>query len=269
MIASGPLLPVAVLVVVAAGFGLIIGSFLNVVIIRVPEGRSVVTPRSACPTCGKPISGFDNIPVVSWVLLRGRSRCCDEPISLRYPVVEALTGVAFAAVAGWKGWSWEVPALLYFAAAGIALAVIDYDVHRLPDAIVFPSYPIAAALLVLAALAEGEPKHLIGAAVGGIGMWVFYFLLMFIYPSGMGFGDVKLGGVLGLYLGWYGWEEAVVGGFAAFILGAVVGVVAIALFGATRKSMIPFGPFMLAGAWIGLIWGSSLVNRYLELTGLR
>ena len=249
--------PVAVLVVICGLTGLLIGSFLNVVIIRVPEGRSVVTPRSACPTCGRPISGFDNVPVLSWLLLRGRSRCCDEPISLRYPVVEALTGVAFALIAGWKGWSWEVPALLYLAAAGIALAVIDYDVHRLPDVIVLPSYPIAAALLVLAALAEGEPRALIGAAVGGIAMWVFYFLLLFIYPGGMGFGDVKLGGVLGLYLGWYGWEEVVVGGFAAFILGA------------TRKSMLPFGPFMLAGAWLGLLRGAGLVDWYLRLTGLR
>ncbi|GLY17325.1 prepilin peptidase [Kineosporia sp. NBRC 101677] len=263
------LLPVPLLAAVVAGFGLIIGSFVNVVIIRVPEGRSVVTPRSACPTCGRPISGFDNIPVLSWLLLRGRSRCCGERISLRYPVIELLTAVAFAAVVVWKGWSWEVPGLLYLAGIGIALAVIDYDVHRLPNAIVLPSYPVAAALLVLAALGEGRPNALVGAAVGCVAMYVFYFVLMFVYPSGMGFGDVKLGGVLGLYLGWYGWEEAVVGGFAAFVLGAVVGIGAIVFRGATRKSMIPFGPFMLVGAWTGLIWGARLVDWYLGLSGLR
>ncbi len=263
------LLPVPVLAAVLAGFGLLIGSFLNVVIIRVPQGRSVVSPRSACPTCDRPISGFDNIPVLSWVLLRGRSRCCDEPISLRYPLIEAFTAVAFAGVAAWKGWSWEVPGLLYLAAIGIALAVIDYDVHRLPNAIVLPSYPVAAALLVVAAFGEGVPGALVGAAIGGVSMYVFYFVLMFIYPSGMGFGDVKLGGVLGLYLGWYGWEEAVVGGFAAFILGAVIGVGAMLFGGATRKSMIPFGPFMLVGAWLGLIWGTPLVDWYLGLSGLR
>ncbi|GAB3281727.1 A24 family peptidase [Kineosporia babensis] len=252
-----------------AGFGLLIGSFLNVVIVRVPQDRSVVTPRSACPTCGELISGFDNVPVLSWLLLRGRSRCCQERISLRYPVIEILTGVAFAAVALWKGWSWEVPGLLYLAAIGIALAVIDFDVHRLPNAIVLPSYPITAVLLVVAALGEGVPGALAGAAIGGVAMYVFYFVLMFVYPSGMGFGDVKLGGVLGLYLGWYGWEEAVVGGFAAFLLGAVVGLGAILFAGATRKSMIPFGPFMLAGAGLGLVYGTPLVDWYLGLSGLR
>ncbi|GAA3637611.1 A24 family peptidase [Kineosporia mesophila] len=268
MIAS-ELPPVAVLAVVAAGFGLLVGSFLNVVIIRVPQNLSVVTPRSACPTCGRPISGFDNIPVLSWLLLRGRSRCCDEPISLRYPVIEAVTAGAFAAVAAWKGWSWEVPALLFLAAISIALAVIDHDVHRLPNALVLPSYPIAAALLVLAALAEGKPGRLAGAAIGAAALYAFYFVLMFIHPNGMGFGDVKLGGVLGLYLGFYGWEETVVGGFAAFVIGAVVGLAAIAFAGATRKSMIPFGPFMLAGAWLGLVRGYPLVDWYLRLNGLR
>ncbi|GAB6904007.1 prepilin peptidase [Kineosporia succinea] len=263
------LLPLPVLVAVVAGFGLLIGSFLNVVIIRVPQGRSVVTPRSACPTCDRPISGFDNVPVFSWLVLRGRSRCCDERISARYPVIEAFTAVVFGAVAAWAGWSWDLPALLFLAAISIALAVIDYDVHRLPNAIVLPSYPVAAVLLTLAALADGEPGRLLSAAVGGIALYAFYFVLMFIYPSGMGFGDVKLGGVLGLYLGFYGWEEAVVGGFAAFVIGAVVGLGAIAFAGATRKSMIPFGPFMLVGAWLGLIWGAGLVDWYLRLNGLR
>jgi len=268
MIASQSL-PAALLVAVSAGFGLIIGSFLNVVIIRVPQGRSVVTPRSACPTCEQPISGFDNIPVLSWLLLRGRSRCCGEPISPRYPMVEALTGLAFGLVAGWKGWSWELPGLLYLAAVGIALAVIDYDVKRLPDAIVLPSYPVAAVLLALAAGAQEHPWSLVGMAVGAAAVWSFYFLLVLIYPAGMGFGDVKLGGLLGLYLGWYGWEETVVGGFTAFVLGAVVGIVAMLFLGATRKSAIPFGPFMIVGAWFGLVQGSALVEGYLRLSGLR
>ncbi|MBT0768949.1 prepilin peptidase [Kineosporia sp. J2-2] len=262
-------LPLTVLVVVAAGFGLLVGSFLNVVIVRVPQDLSVVTPRSACPTCGEPISGWDNVPVLSWLLLRGRSRCCDERISLLYPVVEAVTGVAFALVVAWKGWSWEILPLLYLAAISIALAVIDYQVHRLPDLITFPSYPVAAILLTVVALAEGEPRRTIGAAVGGVVLWGFYFLLWRVNSRGMGWGDIKLGGILGMYLGWYGWEETAVGAFAAFLTGAVVGIVAMLFFGATRKSAIPFGPFMLAGAWLGLIWGSPLVDWYLRLSGLR
>lgn len=262
-------MPIIVLVAAAAGFGLIVGSFLNVVIVRVPPGRSVVTPRSACPVCDQPIRGRDNVPVLSWLLLRGRSRCCGEPISVRYPAVELATALAFAAIAAWKGWSWELPGLLYLAAVGIALAVIDHDVKRLPDAIVLPSYPVAAALLTLAAIAGGHPHALVGTVVGGIAMWGFYFLLAMIYPAGMGFGDVKLGGVLGLYLGWYGWEQTVVGGFAAFGLGAVVGVAAMAFAGATRKSMIPFGPFMIVGAWLGLTVGTAVVDWYLRLSGLR
>ena len=258
----------AFLVVAVAVVGLLIGSFLNVVIVRVPAGRSVVRPRSACPTCGEPIGERDNIPVLSWLLLRGRSRCCDEPISGRYPLVEAATGIAFAAVAAWAGLSWILPALLYLAAISIALTMIDLELRRLPNAIVLPSYPVAAALLTLAALAEGEPGRLLRSAICGAALYSFYFLLMVINPRGMGFGDVKLAGVLGLYLGWFGWEHAIVGGFLAFVVGGLVGIALMIVGRADRKTQIPFGPYMILGAWLALAYAAPLTDWYLETSGI-
>jgi leader peptidase (prepilin peptidase)/N-methyltransferase len=256
------------LIVTLTILGLLVGSFLNVVIVRVPAGRSVVSPRSACMTCEKPISGWDNVPVLSWLLLRGRSRCCDEPIGIRYPLVEAGTAVAFGAVAAWAGLSWLLPALLYLAAISIALAMIDLEHHRLPDAITFPSYPIAAALLILAALADGQPGRLLRAAICGLALYAFFFVLMVINPKGMGFGDVKLAGILGLYFGWFGWQYAIIGGFAGFFLGGAVGIVLMILRRAGRKTQIPFGPYMIVGAWLALAWAAPVTTWYLDRAGI-
>lgn len=256
------------LVICAAVVGLAVGSFLNVVIHRVPAGVSVVTPRSACPRCDVPIAARDNVPVLSWLMLRGRSRCCGEPISARYPLVELLTAVAFALVAGFTRPVWAVPALLWLAAASIALSAIDLEHRRLPDMIVLPSYPVAAVLLGVAALAEGEPHRLLRAAICGAATWLFYFALVLIHPRGMGFGDVKLSGLLGMYLGWYGYGQAVVGCFAAFVVGGVVGIALMAVGRAGRKSAIPFGPFMLLGAWSALVVGGPITTAYLHGMGM-
>jgi leader peptidase (prepilin peptidase)/N-methyltransferase len=255
-------------VVIAALLGLAIGSFLNVVVWRVPRGESVAHPPSACPACGHPIRARDNVPVVSWVLLRARCRDCGAPISSRYPLVEAGTAVAFGLVAWWTGVAWTLPALLYLAAISIALALIDLDVHRLPDAIVLPSYGVAAALLALASWNPGGDADwaaLLRALIGGAALFAFYFAVMLVYPAGMGFGDVKLAGVLGMYLAWFGWGQLVVGWFAAFLLGGVVSVVLILTGRAGRKSGIPFGPWMIAGAWVGLLAGAVLWSEYLRL----
>jgi leader peptidase (prepilin peptidase) / N-methyltransferase len=257
-----------VIVVLVAALGLLIGSFLNVVIARVPEGQSVIRPGSACPRCRAPISRRDNIPVVSWLLLRGRARCCGEPISPRYPLVEAGTAAAFGAVAAWNGADWLLPALLYLAAISIALTMIDLAVRRLPNAITLPSYLIAAALLTVAALAEGEPGRLLRAAISGAALYAFYFVLMVAKPGGMGFGDVKLAGVLGLYLGWFGWQHAVVGAFLAFAVGGIVGITLMLLGRAGRKTQIPFGPYMILGAWLGLAYAADLSSWYLETSGI-
>lgn len=244
--------------------GLLIGSFLNVVIWRVPRGESVVRPPSHCPACGRPIRPRDNVPILSWLLLRGRCRDCGSPISGRYPLVEFATGVAFVVMAVRFGADAVLPAFLYLAAIGVALWMIDLDVKRLPNAIVLPSYVVSALLLAGAAVATGEWDRGLRALLGMVALYGLYFALAFVYPAGMGFGDVKLSGLLGLYLGWLGWPEVAVGAFLGFLLGGVVGLGLIVAQRAGRKSMIPFGPFMLAGALIAILWGGALGDLYLD-----
>jgi leader peptidase (prepilin peptidase)/N-methyltransferase len=244
--------------------GLLVGSFLNVVIARVPAGESVVQPRSRCPRCGSEIAARDNIPVLSWALLKGKCRHCAEPISVRYPIVE-LTHAALWMVMLWHfGWTWQLPAYLYFASVGLALAVIDLDTKRLPNALTLPSYVVLGLLLLLPAVAEPDWGAYLTAWLGALALFAFYFLLAVIYPSGMGFGDVKLAGVLGLVLGWLGWSVVLVGGFLGFLLGAVVGGALMLVRRAGRKSKIPFGPFMLAGALLAVLWGGQLWDAYLD-----
>ncbi len=242
--------------------GLLIGSFLNVVIWRVPRGESIVAPPSACPQCGQQIRPYDNIPVLSWLVLRGKCRDCGHRISLRYPLVELGTGFLFGIMAWRFGLSWELPAFLYFAAIAVALAIIDLDVKRLPNAITLPSYAVAGVLLLFPAALDSSWEGYLRAWLGALALFVFYFLLAFIYPAGMGFGDVKLAGVIGLYLGWLGWGSLIVGAFLGFLLGAVVGIALMVKGRAGRKTAIPFGPFMLAGALIAVIWGQTLADLY-------
>ena len=274
--------------VVAAGvgvFGSLIGSFLNVVIFRVPAGRSIVSPPSACGNCGERVRGFDNIPVLSWLVLRGKCRDCASPISARYPLVELGTALFFAAVAWWfftaSGVAVSVDdgvgilaasagliAFLYFAAIGVALTLIDLDTNRLPNVIVVPAYPVAAVLLTVAAVAGAEPERLIMAAIGGAGLFLLYFLMATLYSGGMGFGDVKLAGVLGIFLGFLGWGPLAVGAFAAFLLGGGFSLVLVALRRANGRTAIPFGPWMIAGAWVGIFFGDAIAAGYLRLVGL-
>ena len=248
--------------------GLLIGSFLNVVIHRVPAGESIVSPPSRCPGCGSLISPRDNIPVVSWLLLRGRCRTCHEPISARYPLVELLTAVMFALMAWRFGLAWDLPAYLYLAAVGVALAAIDLDTKRLPNVIVLPSYPVAAVLFLLPAVLEGQWDDYVRAIAGAAALFGVFFLLALIYPAGMGFGDVTLAGVLGAYLAWLGWAAVVVGGFLGFALGAVVGVAMMVAGRAGRRTALPFGPFMLLGALLAIFLAEPLSQWYLGLVGL-
>jgi len=266
----------------AGVLGLAIGSFLNVVAYRVPAGLSVVRPASACPGCGHEIRGKDNIPVFSWLVLRGRCRDCRMSISARYPFVEAITGLAFVLVALFFApaiaaatTGGEVAAaiitlvaFLYLAAISIALSAIDLDVHRLPDAIVLPSYLVGAVLLTASALLGGTPETLITALIGGVASVVFYGVLWFVKPGGMGFGDVKAAGVLGMYLGYLGWAQLAVGVGAAFVLGGVFGVALIIANRANRKTAVPFGPWMFLGAWVGIVAGAPVVAGYLDFVGL-
>lgn len=262
--------------------GLSIGSFLNVVVFRVPNGLSVVRPASACPACGMQIRARDNVPLVSWIALRGRCRGCGQRISARYPLLEALTAVAFVVVAlpavpalvtagtvpATAAAALTLVALLYLAAISIALSAIDLDVRRLPDVIVVPSYAVAAALLIPAAILEGRPESLVSLAVGALGSFLFFAILAIARPGGMGWGDVKLAGLLGLYLGFFGWAQLAVGLAAAFLLGGLVGVALLLTRRATRRAGLPFGPWMFAGAWIGIFAGVPLAAGYLDLVGL-
>lgn len=249
----------------SAVLGLAIGSFLNVVIWRVPRKESVVAPPSHCPGCDNPIGSRDNIPVVSWLLLRGRCRHCREPISVRYPLVEASTAMIFAAVAVAIGPHAELPAFLYLAAIGVALAAIDLDTLRLPNSLTLPSYGVAVALLGIAAAVDGDGARILRSLEGMVVLYSLYFALCFATSGkGMGFGDVKLAGVLGLYLGWLGWPELLVGSFAAYVLGGGVGIAMIAFGKAGRKSRIPFGPFLISGALIAVLVGHPIAHAWLH-----
>ncbi|GEK80997.1 prepilin peptidase [Agrococcus baldri] len=273
---------IAAATALTGGFGLLIGSFLNVVIFRVPAGRSIVNPPSACGGCGNRIRPYDNVPVLSWLLLRGKCRDCSTSISARYPFVELLTGVAFVAVvlrfAPWEAFEIstlagigalaETLAFLVLAGIGIALAWIDLDTQRLPDAIVLPSYPVLAVLLGTAGLATGEYGDMLRAALGAAILWGGYLLMAFAYPRGMGLGDVKLAGVIGMALGWLGWPELAVGAFAAFLLGGAFAIILVLARRAGRGSGIPFGPWMLAGTAVAIFAGDPIWHGYLRLVGL-
>jgi leader peptidase (prepilin peptidase) / N-methyltransferase len=245
-------------VVGAALYGLAIGSFLNVVIYRVPAGKSIIRPPSACPVCEQPISARDNIPVLSWVLLRGRCRNCSAPISVRYPLVELLTGAVWVAVALRFGWSWTLPAMLVFVTGLIVLAFIDFDTLKLPKVIVWPLGLTVGALLILAAAIEGTWHRLLVAIICGAVEFALLFLINFTSPRALGFGDVRLGAVIGLALGWLGWRYAFWGFFGANILGAVVGLVLIAVHRAGRRTPIPFGVFLAIGAFLALFISGSI-----------
>ncbi|QYF75494.1 prepilin peptidase [Cryobacterium sp. PAMC25264] len=258
--------------------GLAIGSFLNVVVYRVPMYLSVVSPPSACPRCGAQIAPRDNIPVLSWLLLAGKCRTCKTSISARYPLVEAGTALAFVAVtsrmlsgpsdAGVASELLILTGFLYLVAISIALALIDLDVHRLPNPLVLPSYVVGAVLLGSAAALSGDLAAVLRAGAGLAALWVAYFILALAYPGGMGFGDVKLAGVLGLFLGFLGWGELAVGAFAAFLLGGIYAGGLLVSGRATRKSGIPFGPWMLIGAWVGIFFGGWLWTGYLSVLGV-
>jgi leader peptidase (prepilin peptidase)/N-methyltransferase len=252
-------------VVLMAVLGLLIGSFLNLVIHRVPRGESVVQPRSRCPGCGRRLAILENVPIVSWVVQCGRCRGCYEQISVRYPAVEILTAAVFVLLALRIGPAPDLPAFLYLGAIGIALAAIDLDVQRLPNAIVLPSYGVALALLGAAAITQSDTGSPARAVLGMAALFGGYFLLAVIVPGGMGFGDVKLAGVLGLYLGWLGWIELAVGAFSGFLLGGVAGLALMAAGRADRKTHLPFGPFMLLGALLAILAARPLAHAYLEV----
>jgi leader peptidase (prepilin peptidase) / N-methyltransferase len=237
--------------------GLMVGSFLNVVAFRVPRGESLVHPGSHCPGCGAAVRPYDNVPVLSWLFLRGRCRACDERISPRYPAVEAITALLFVAVLLVKGVDVDALPGLALVAILVPTALIDLEYRIIPNALMAVGAVVGLAL-VLVADSGHIAQHLIAAAAAG----GFFFIVVLAYPRGMGMGDVKLAALLGLYLG----SSVAPALLVALVTGTVVGVAIIARKGTKegRKTAIPFGPFLAFGGIVGLLAGPAMIDWYLK-----
>jgi leader peptidase (prepilin peptidase)/N-methyltransferase len=236
--------------------GLVIGSFLNVVTWRMPRGESLVRPRSHCGACGHPVRPYDNVPVVSWLLLRGRCRDCGAKISARYPLIEAITGVLWTIVLLAKGATTEAALGIVLVTLLVPMTAIDVEHKIIPNRLLAP-FAVAALAIVAIGDPDALPEHAIAAAAAG----GFFLLAVLAYPRGMGMGDVKLAAVLGLFLG-----RSVAPAIAiALVAGTVIGAVIIARKGAAegRKTKVPFGPFLALGALIAIFAGHPLVDAYL------
>jgi len=254
---------VSVAAALAAVFGLIIGSFVNVVAYRIPAGKSVVSPPSACPSCDHPIRNRDNIPVVSWLLLKGRCRDCRAAISIRYPIVEATTGALFAATVLVIGLEWSLPAYLWFTGVTMALVLTDFDVKRIPNRILYPATVVGTALLLGGAVADGDPGDF-WRGLAGAGIYFALFLVIaLIARGGFGFGDVKLAFFLGEYLAFQSWGVLGAGVALGITIGGLIALGLLVLRRADRKTHIPFGPAMVAGAYLALVVGESLADWYI------
>ncbi len=245
--------------------GLAVGSFLNVVIHRVPQRASVVSPPSHCPECDASIRRRDNVPVVSWLLLRGRCRDCGATIPVRYPLVELTTGAVFGALAWRFEAGWELGGFLLMGATLVAIAIIDLEHYIVPNRILVPVVPVAVGLLGIAALAEGAWGDLLRGVLGGVTAFGGLLVVHLISPRGMGMGDVKLALLLGLFLGWLSWGHVALGLFVGFLLGAVVGGALVISRVRTRKEPVPFAPFLAAGTVVATLWGSPLLDWYAGL----
>ncbi|MFH0916221.1 MAG: prepilin peptidase [bacterium] len=242
--------------VVSLLLGLVVGSFLNVVIYRVPRRESIVHPGSRCPGCESAIRFYDNIPVLSWLILRARCRACGARISVRYPLVEAISGVAYV-LAFWRiGLDWPLLVAWAFIAAMVAIAFIDYDHMIIPNRIVIPG-----ALVGLMASVAIHPQGWWVYIAGSLGAGTFMFLLAMLWPGGMGPGDIKMALFMGAVLGAY----VLVALFAAFFFGSLAGVFMLAVQKRSRKEKIPFGPYLALGAVLATLVGESLLNSYLKV----
>ena len=272
--------------------GLLVGSFLNVVIYRLPiilerqwrqecaelhdaevalptEPFNLVVPRSACPGCKAPITALQNIPILSWLMLRGRCAACGIRISARYPLIEALTGILSTAVAWKYGYGWQTAAAIVLTWFLIALTFIDIDTQFLPDTLTLPLVWMGLLLSLWASGAASAPlpvdmrSSIIGAIAGYLSLWSVYHLFKLITgKEGMGYGDFKLFAALGAWLGWQMLLPIIL--FAATV-GAVVGIALIALRGRSRATPIAFGPFLAAGGWLVLMFGHEVVTGYLGM----
>jgi leader peptidase (prepilin peptidase) / N-methyltransferase len=247
----------ALAIALAAVGGLVVGSFLNVVAYRLPRDESLVHPRSRCPSCDTQLRAIDNVPVVSWLLLRGRCHHCGAAISARYPLVELATGALYAAVVATQDDAARIVLGLVLVTVLVPITLIDLDHRIIPNVITGPA--AVAALVVIAAL---DTDFLVEAIVAAIGGGAFFLIAALLYPRGMGMGDVKLAGVLGLYLG----RAVAPAILIALVAGVLVGAAIIVRKGAVegRKTAVPFGPFLALGGMVAFFFGNELVDAYLD-----
>ena len=241
-------------------FGAAIGSFVNVLAYRLPRHESLVKPRSRCPQCKTQIAGYDNIPVVSWMVLRGRCRHCRAPIPMRYPLVEALTALLFVAVGLRTGLEYTLLPALALTITLVAAAETDLEYHIIPNRLMATSAVAGVALWAIADAGRLPENLIAGAAAGG-----FLLAAAVAYPAGMGMGDVKLGAVMGLYLG----ASVAPALFIGFAAGAFVGIaIVLARGGSARKQGVPFGPFLALGGIVALLYGPEIIDWYGRFSGI-
>lgn len=260
-------MPLPVLLPLLALVGLLVGSFLNVVIVRVPSGESIVSPPSKCPRCENPIAPRDNIPVVSWLLLKGRCRSCQEPIPVGYPLVEATNAVLWVAAGLRFHESWALLPYLAFFSVLLVLSVIDLELYILPNKITYPSIVVSLIVIPILSIAiTDDPKGaILGALIGGIGYAGFLFAVLIAYElivhkEGMGLGDVKLAVLLGLWVGWLNPFLVLFALIAASVIGLIVGA---GIFIVRRESRpYPFGPWLALGAIAVVLASSRILEAY-------
>lgn len=252
-------------VVAAAGLlGLIFGSFAAVAAHRIPRNEGIVPARGKCPNCGRAFRGAENLPIVSYLIQRGRCRSCGAGISVRHPLIELGTALLFALVSVKFGVSIEAVVFAAFLWSLVVLTAIDLEHRLLPNRVVYPVFVGGWVGLTIAAVVNDDLSSLRNAAVGMLIFGGFFFVVAFVYPAGMGGGDVKLAFALGTFLGYLGGPGLVaVGMFLSFLLGGVVGVAAMMLSDAGRKTQIPFGPFLALGTMIAVFVGQSIADFYL------
>ncbi len=247
-----------------AVIGLLTGSFLNVCIYRIPRGESIVFPASRCPSCQKPIRAWDNVPVLSFLILRGKCRACKSSISMRYPMVEALNAALYVLVYLRFGTGWHLPVLLAFVSSLVIITFIDLDFQIIPDSISLPWIVIgiiAGATVLPDPFLRAEPLGWANSLIGAVAGPGLFLLIVIASRGGMGMGDVKMMGMVGAVLGW---KAVLLTAFAGSVTGALAGLALVVLKGGGRKTKVPFGPFLALGALISLLVGQEIFKWYID-----
>jgi leader peptidase (prepilin peptidase)/N-methyltransferase len=257
--------PHAVASVVAAVFGLSIGSFVGVVADRVPRKESIVRPPSHCTNCGAPLRSIDNLPVVSYLILRGLCRACGVHIPPRDLYVELTTALLFAAVAWRLPTFWSVPAYCLLAAGLVALSAIDIEHKLLPRSVIYVTAAIFSVLLVAASWPSHRFHHLLLALIGAAACFGVFAVIWFVQPKAMGFGDVRLAGLCGGALGWLGLGAVAVGMFAGFLFAALPALVLLVRGKANRKTALAFGPYLALGTMVAVCFGPTIAHGWVNL----